>query len=635
MNKIILEKLIYKNYLKTALTSILFIEITLIIIYFNANNSMTVKSLDFILNDIKKSVYISVNKATSQTEHIFKDIENLTTILQNEHQNFFKYLENIDLEDKPIFKYAENGMYYKKQNNGGSSVVLSKDTKLTKEVKRKLINTEVFDNTFKTIVDNNEMIVATYFNSYDNLNRYYPFIEDTYSAFPSDIKMKDYNFYYKADLEHNPEKKAVWTDVYLDPAGLGWMLSSIVPIYNNGFLEGVSGIDITVETIIKKFLDFKLPYNGSSFLIDKKGNIIAMSEDIEKILELKYKNKYIYKTEEKIKETIFRENKFNIIEYKDKNIVKKINRVLSNKEVTHDLILNNNKYLFFSDKIEKTSWHIISLIDESNIVSELRNLENYYKNLGYVIIFGIILFYLMFFIFLYNKAVNLVNRINGPLKKIIEMTKNLGTKKEIEKLIPCGIVEIDILSDNFNNLAQKLDERTKKLVDTQAQKELHEKLANTDSLTGIYNRRFLDDFSSNYLKIVKREDKDLSLLIIDIDNFKNKNDTYGHETGDIIIKKLVSYIKNVVRDNDIIVRYGGDEFIIVLPNTNIKNSKKVAEKLLSYINEINQLESKELYFTITIGVSAYEDSDKNVRDIINRADESLYQAKKLGKNRVI
>jgi diguanylate cyclase (GGDEF)-like protein len=635
MNKIILEKLIYENYLKTALTSVLFIEITLIIIYFSANNSMTAKSLDFILNDIKKSVYISVNRATSQTEHIFKDIENLTIILQNEHQNFFKYLQNIDLEEKPIFKYAQNGMYYKTQNNGGSSVVLSKDTKLTKEIKRKLINTEVFDATFKTIVDNNEMVVASYFNSYDNLNRYYPYIKDSYTAFASDIKMKDYNFYFKADLEHNQEKKAVWTDVYLDPAGLGWMLSSIVPIYNNGFLEGVSGIDITVETIIKKFLNFKLPYDGSSFLIDKKGNIIAMSKGIEKILELKYKNEYIYKTEEKIKKTIFRENKFNIIEYKDKNIANKINRVLANKEVTNDLILNNNKYLFFADKIEKTSWYVISLIDENNIVSELRNLENYYKNLGYIIIFAIILFYLMFFIFLYNKAVDLVNRINGPLKKIIKMMKNLGTKKDIEELLPCGIVEIDILSDNFNNLVQELDERTKKLVYTQAQKELHKKLANTDSLTGVYNRRFLNDFSSNYLKIAKRENKDLSLLIIDIDDFKNKNDTYGHKTGDIIIKKLVSYIKNVVRDNDIIVRYGGDEFIVVLPNTNIKNAKRVAIKLISYIKEVNQLESKELYFTITIGVSTYKNSDKNVNHIINRADESLYEAKKLGKNRVI
>lgn len=262
-------------------------------------------------------------------------------------------------------------------------------------------------------------------------------------------------------------------------------------------------------------------------------------------------------------------------------------------------------------------------------------LENYYKKLGYIIIVGIILFYILFFIYLHHKAIELVRAINKPLKKIINMTKRLGVKKNIKKLKPCGLIEIDILSKNFNNLALEFDERAKKLIDTQAQKELHERLANTDALTGIYNRRFLHDFSSKYIKIVKRENKELSLMIIDIDDFKIINDTYGHKAGDKIIKKLVSSIKAVVRDNDIIVRYGGDEFIILLPNTKIKSAEMVAKKLLIYINEINQLEYKELLFTVTIGISVYKNEDKNVKDMIHRADESLYKAKKLGKNRVI
>merc|ERR1711879_470727 len=99
-------------------------------------------------------------------------------------------------------------------------------------------------------------------NSHDDFCRYYPFLENSYNTFPSDIKMKNYNFYYEADLKHNPEKKAVWTDVYVDPAGKGWMISSIIPIYNEDFLEGVTGIDITLNSIIKKLLSLELPFNG-------------------------------------------------------------------------------------------------------------------------------------------------------------------------------------------------------------------------------------------------------------------------------------------------------------------------------------------------------------------------------------
>ncbi len=293
MRKIILEKLIYKNYLKTAFTSILFIEIALIVIYFSVNNSMVNKSIDFILNDIKKSVYTIVENATSEIDHKFSDIENLAYILQSEHQNFFKYYKDIKLEKKPVFDFASNGMYYKTENNNGSSVVLSKKTPITEDIKKKLINSEVFDNTFKSVVDGHDMIIATYFNSHDNMSRYYPYISAAYNTFPADLNMENYNFYYGANIKNNPKKKVVWTDVYLDPAGQGWMLSAIVPIYNKNFLEGVTGIDVTVETIIDKFLNFKLPYKGNSFLIDDKGNIIAMPMEIANIFNIK-KSRKIY-----------------------------------------------------------------------------------------------------------------------------------------------------------------------------------------------------------------------------------------------------------------------------------------------------------------------------------------------------
>lgn len=635
MDKIILEKLIYKNYLKTALTSILFIEIILIIIYFNVNNSIVKKSTDFILKDIKKSVYSSVHQSTSETEHKFDDIETLAKILQNEHQNFFQYQNSIEIKDIPKFKKASNEMYYKSVDNGGSSVVVSKNTIIDESLKNKLIQTEVFDKTFKTIVDSNPLAIAAYFNSYDDVNRYYPFIPNSPSAFPLDIKMENYNFYYEADLKHNPKKEVVWTDVYLDPAGQGWMLSAIVPIYNNGFLEGVTGIDVTVESIINKFLNFKLPYKGSSFLIDKDGKVVAITKEVERMLNLMPSSSHKYKNGETITETVYKKNEYNILDYIDKNIVNTLQKILKDMPYSHDLTINGNKFLIFTEKIERTSWYIISLIDENEITSEVSSLEKYYKNLGYVMILFIIFFYFLFFIYLYSKAKDFVKTINKPLSNIIEMTKNLGLKKDIKKLDDCGIVEIDLLSKNFNKLAEELDKRTKKLVRTETKRAFSEKLANTDALTGVYNRRFLKDFSNKYMKIVKREHTDLSMMLIDIDNFKIKNDTFGHKVGDTVIKKLISSIKDIVRDTDLIVRYGGDEFIVLLPNTNIKNTRKVAQKLLLHINEINLLASKELFFTITVGVAEYEIKDLSVDEIIARADIALYKAKENGKNCVI
>ncbi len=634
MSKITLKKLIYKNYLKTALTSILFIEIMLVFLYFSSNKRVVNSTVDFALNDLKLSVLDRVNSTTSIINEKFNNLENQAALLQNEHQNFFLYKDNITINNKPKFGFASNGMYYKTENNGGSSVVVSKNTTIDKNLKDKLTKTEIFDKNFKSIVSNNKIVEAVYFNSYDDICRYYPFLEDSFNVFPSDIKMENYNFYYEADKKHNPKKEPVWTDVYLDPAGKGWMISLIAPIYKNDFLEGVTGIDVTLSTIIDTLLSLKLPFDGSSMILNKDGDIVVMGEKMEGFLKIKENYTYDYKNK-KIEKTVLKNDKSNILNYKDKNFVEVLKNVIGNKSYPYEITLNEKKYMLFIKKIEITDWFLISLIPEENIISEVKKLEEQNLYLGYFIIGFIIVFYILFFIYLYKKAKNFVETINNPLLKIVYFTKFLGSKKNIKQLEHCGIEEIDSLNDNFNNLAQELDKRTKRLIQSESKRKENEKLANTDQLTKVYNRRFLEDFSNRYMKIVKREHNTLSLLLIDIDDFKTVNDTYGHDVGDRVIKLLVKRLKTSIRDNDIIVRLGGDEFLVLLPSTPLENAKKVGKKILDVVNSLNEFENEELKFTITIGSSEYKKSDLHINEMINRADNALYKAKKLGKNQVI
>lgn len=636
MKKTNLEKIIYSSYLKTSLTSILLIELILIVIYFSVNNNMINTSIDFILKDIKKSITRQVDVETNTISKKFDEVEIFTKLLQNEHQFFFENPQDYKFKIEPEFTFASNGMYYKTNNKDTSSVIVSKETKITPKFYEKLRSSEIFDNSFKSIVDNDENIVAAYFNSYDNFNRYYPYIKDTYLAYPVDINMENYNFYYEADLKHNPKKGVVWTDVYLDPAGKGWMLSAIAPIYNKNFLEGVTGIDVTISTFIKNFLNIKLPYEGKSFILNNEGKIIAMPKEIEDILKIKEVEDFDYSSNDKIKTTIHKSSKYDILKYKDEKVVDTFSKIIKGEKIPSFIEINNNKYLIFSNKIERTSWHIISLISEDNILSIVRELENDYKKIGYISILAITFFYLLFFIYLYFKAKKLVININKPILKVIKASKDLAIKSKIDKIQECGIKEIDELSFNFNSLSKQLEQRTKKLVSSETKRILNEKLANTDPLTGAYNRRFLNDFASRYLKILRREHYDLSILVTDIDDFKVINDSFGHDIGDKIIKKYVEIIQELIRDNDIVVRYGGDEFIVVLPNTNITNAKEVAKKIFETIKNYQQLEIDErLHFNISIGTAQYEKDDKNIDDIITRADMALYEAKKLGKNRII
>lgn len=633
MKKITLERLIYKNYLKTSLASIFLIGLVLTIIYFSVNNNMIKKNINFILKEIKNNTYQLINEKTMLIEKKISEIESLTKALQTQHENFFKNPQKYNLMKKPKFDFAKNGTYYKVDNNGGSSVFVSKDTKIDDALKNELIETEIFDLTFKTLVDHDKDIVAIYYNSSKNYNRYFPFLEDVYNVFPPDIKMKNYNFYYLANEKYNKERKVVFTDVYLDPAKQGWLISAIVPIYNENKLEGVTGIDITVDDFINSFLDNNLPYDGKSFIMDNSGKIIAMPKEIKEIFNIRDISKYEYKLNEKIKHTIYRSDEFSIFNYPDRKVVNTFENIIENKSYNHDIKIDDKEYLLFTNKMKNTSWRIISLIDKDKVLKEVHELELYYKKLGLLIIFTIILFYVGFFFFLQYKARKFVKLINVPLLKIIDITKNLGTNKNIKSLESCGIFEIDKVNNNFNTLVNELDYRTNKLIEEETKRVYQEKLANTDPLTGSFNRRYLNEFSIEYLRIIKRENKNLSLLMVDIDDFKNINDTFGHETGDKVIKQLVSIIKDVVRENDLIVRFGGDEFLILLPNTNLINARLVGQKIADHIDKYNK--DKEFNFTISMGVSMFNKQDNSIEDMISRADNALYEAKKIGKNCIV
>ena len=165
-----------------------------------------------------------------------------------------------------------------------------------------------------------------------------------------------------------------------------------------------------------------------------------------------------------------------------------------------------------------------------------------------------------------------------------------------------------------------------------------EHLANTDALTNISNRRFFEATSEKEFAIAKRYHKDFSLLVLDIDHFKNINDSYGHEGGDDVLKTLAKMCSSVIRNTDTLCRIGGEEFAILLPETGINQAHILAERIRQAINEhdfyITHLKCT-VSLSVSIGVSAIKQGDESVRDIFNRADSALYMAKRIGRNRAI
>jgi len=160
-----------------------------------------------------------------------------------------------------------------------------------------------------------------------------------------------------------------------------------------------------------------------------------------------------------------------------------------------------------------------------------------------------------------------------------------------------------------------------------------EELALHDQLTGLYNRHYLLEVAQQKVASAIRHDNALSLLMVDVDHFKQINDTHGHQVGDIVLSQLGDFLSNQHRKEDLIaVRFGGEEFVILLENCNLEQATKKAEKLRV---DIESMKPAELSITASIGIAALSKGETSFQCLLGRADRAVYKAKDKGRNCVI
>ena len=210
----------------------------------------------------------------------------------------------------------------------------------------------------------------------------------------------------------------------------------------------------------------------------------------------------------------------------------------------------------------------------------------------------------------------------GTIEKVyVYHIANITSLEDLFRLVGFGFVIIAIIK------WIKHDEEIKvKLLE----------LASIDDLTGIMNRRVFDiEFKRDFAN-AKRYNKALSLVTIDIDNFKAVNDKHGHFFGDIVLKMFAKEVTSLLREGDIFSRWGGDEFCVILPETSGVNAMKVAEKIRFAVKNVHvKTDKSPIYFTVSLGVTEFKTEDKDAMIMIDRADKALYDAKAAGRDKTV
>ncbi|MDI1361216.1 sensor domain-containing diguanylate cyclase [Methylotenera sp.] len=219
--------------------------------------------------------------------------------------------------------------------------------------------------------------------------------------------------------------------------------------------------------------------------------------------------------------------------------------------------------------------------------------------------------------------------LSGKTEKYIHEHRVICKDKSIKWVLSRGmIVKRDKHGKPLRMIGTHTDITARKLLETRL-----ENLAHFDALANVPNRTLFNDRLKLALSYAKREKKMLAVMFIDLDLFKEINDLYGHETGDIVLKKVSRQLVSCVRESDTVARMGGDEFVILLPIVDeIEDVKLVAHKIVEAVAQPIKVAKTHLHITCSIGIALYPQHGKDEKLLVINADMAMYQAKNSGKN---
>lgn len=241
----------------------------------------------------------------------------------------------------------------------------------------------------------------------------------------------------------------------------------------------------------------------------------------------------------------------------------------------------------------------------------------------------------------------LAGTLSRPIERLVAVAHSIqnGNRNASFKDENSKLNEVSSLSYSLQSMMSSLIEREQSLVQINAtlESKVQErttalKLANSelahlamhDPLTQCFNRLALDQAINQHFQNAQAQQYPLAVIMIDADHFKNVNDTYGHKAGDYVLKQLVSFISENARENDLVARFGGEEFTLLLPDTDANEAFEIAERIRRLVESHIFLGIGQV--TISLGVACYQDSDSSPDMLLNRADHALYYAKAHGRN---
>jgi PAS domain S-box-containing protein len=392
MKKKSLFQWLWTGLLKTIQLPIMMMGIVFILTFFLADEWGRKQHIQLDREHIMRNLLQIAGDEADLIERQLLGISRATDMLRKQTEEVFRRPFTMNPEQLQRMKQSSEGVYYTSVDTvkGGAAFFYSAIHPMTDGKITKVQRLFSIEDLMKGIQLSNPLSTAVYFNSYDSLNVIYPYM-DVFGQFDPLMDLPKYNFYYEADQIHNPERIVKWTDSYIDPAGSGQMISSIAPVYNGDFLEGVVGIDVTIDTFANKILDLAVPWNGYGILTDNDGKILAMPSNGTPIPDI--------------------EGHLDEIKDKDQGVV--------------DSFAGEDLVVAWST-LAGTGWKLILVTPGVTITAHANEISAIVDRMGFGMILLMIIIYSIMFVILYQSMKKLTGKVIAPLVSMKEMTLEIG-----------------------------------------------------------------------------------------------------------------------------------------------------------------------------------------------------------------
>ena len=274
-------------------------------------------------------------------------------------------------------------------------------------------------------------------------------------------------------------------------------------------------------------------------------------------------------------------------------------------------------------------WVMVAEIEKESAYEEIVAL----RQITTTLVGGLMIFIGVLACFFGHRLVDPVRRLSSEAAKVA--SGNLDVDIPVS-----GLSEVSYLTQVFNHMVASLRRNREELSSAnhalrETNEELHQ-ISITDGLTGLYNRKHIMELFAREKSRSQRTHHDLSVMMLDIDYFKKINDAYGHPVGDTVMCRLAETFMSSVRDCDYVGRYGGEEFMVILPDSTLENAAVTAERIRTNVGNLQFVEDGQTFsVTVSIGIAGFPDHGENTESIVGHADSALYQAKAEGRNKVV